>query len=172
MAYAPKVASYAFYMSCVASGALSWGEHLRMVSFRHALDTPAPTTCAVCSCRVTAAHYQDNCQFSACGKPFCTLSWQAICVALYRSGRYLFPLIGESSSGGGGLPWTYGRCYVYVSSVGGVLGYLVIVRPDVTRNRKGSDVPWGDPQTSIHCFGHFLESGRAHVADGPPATAS
>ena len=59
--YAPEVASYTFYASCVASSSLSWGEQLRMVSFRHGLDTSTAVTCAFCDCRVTAAHFEDDC---------------------------------------------------------------------------------------------------------------
>ena len=55
---APEVASYAFYAFCVACGYLSWGEHLRIVSFRHGSDTPTPVTCAFPDCRITAAHFE------------------------------------------------------------------------------------------------------------------
>ena len=68
--YAPQVASYAYYASCVASGALSSGEHLQMVSFRHGLDTPSRVTYAFCDQRVRAMHFQDDCHY---GGP-----WRAI----------------------------------------------------------------------------------------------
>ena len=60
--YAPEVASYAYYASCVTLGALSWGEHLRMVSFRHRLDVPGCVTCAFCGQWVTAMHFH-SCQY-------------------------------------------------------------------------------------------------------------
>ena len=54
--YAPEVASYAYYASSVASGSLSWGEHLRMVTFRQGLETAILVQCAFCGGTVTAAH--------------------------------------------------------------------------------------------------------------------
>ena len=62
--YAPEVASYAFYTSCVASSSLSWGKHLRMVPFHHGLDTSNPVMCAFYDSRITAAHFQEGCQYS------------------------------------------------------------------------------------------------------------
>ena len=61
--YAPEVASYAYYASCVASGALLWGEHFRMASFRHGVDVPSRVTCTFCVQWVTAMHFQDDCQY-------------------------------------------------------------------------------------------------------------
>ena len=60
--YAPAVASYAYYASSVASGSLSWGEHLRMVTFRKGLETVVSVQCAFCGGTVTATHFQGSCQ--------------------------------------------------------------------------------------------------------------
>ena len=62
--YAPEVASYAYYASSVASGSLSWGEHLRMVTFRRGLETAISVQCAICGGTVTVAHFQGSCQYS------------------------------------------------------------------------------------------------------------
>ena len=55
---APEVASFAYYATCVAFGSLSWGDHLRMVTFRHDLGTAIVTRCALCDAVLTAAHFQ------------------------------------------------------------------------------------------------------------------
>ena len=62
--YTPEVASYAYYASSVASGSLSWGEHLRMVSFCHGLDTAVLVQCTFCGNKVTTAHFQEDYQYS------------------------------------------------------------------------------------------------------------
>ena len=62
--YAPEVASYAYYATCVASGSLSWGNHLRMVTFRHELGSVVATRCAFCDNVVTASHFQETCRYS------------------------------------------------------------------------------------------------------------
>ena len=62
--YAPEVASYAYYASSVVLGSLSWGEHLRMVSFSQGWDPADLVQCAFCGSIVTAAHFQDNRQYS------------------------------------------------------------------------------------------------------------
>ena len=46
--YAPEVASYAYYATCVVSGSLSWGDHLRMVTFCQEVGTVVATRCAFC----------------------------------------------------------------------------------------------------------------------------
>ena len=55
--YAPEVASFAYCATCVASGSLSWGDHLRMVTFRHGLGTAILTRCAFCDAVLTATHF-------------------------------------------------------------------------------------------------------------------
>ena len=62
--YALEVASYAYYATCVASGSLSWGGHLRMVTFRHGLSTATLTRCAFCDTVLTATHFQEDCRYS------------------------------------------------------------------------------------------------------------
>ena len=57
--YAPEVASFAYCATCVASGLLSWGDHLRMVTFRHNLGTAILTRCAFCDAVLTATHFQE-----------------------------------------------------------------------------------------------------------------
>ena len=69
---------------------------------------------------------------------------------------------------GGCLPWAYSPCRFYLPSAGGVLGYFVPVRPDVTCVGKSADSSWSDPQTGTHRFGHFLENRPVHVAYSPP----
>ena len=53
--YAPEVASFAYYATCVASGWLSWGDHLRMVTICHDLRHSHPT-CVL----LTAALFQED----------------------------------------------------------------------------------------------------------------
>ena len=62
--YAPEVASFAYYATCVASGPLSWGDHLRMVTFRHELGITAATRCAFCDAVLTISHFQEDCRYS------------------------------------------------------------------------------------------------------------
>ena len=62
--YAPEVASYAYYATCVAAGSLSWGYHLRMVTFRQGLGTAVAVHCAFCDGAVTASHFQGGCRYS------------------------------------------------------------------------------------------------------------
>ena len=62
--YAPDVASYAYYATCVASGSLSWGDHLRMVTFRQELGCAVATCYELCDSVVTASHFQETCQYS------------------------------------------------------------------------------------------------------------
>ena len=62
--YAPEVASYAYYATCVVSGSLSWGDHLRMVTFRHELGAAITTRCAFCDTVLTASHFQENYRYS------------------------------------------------------------------------------------------------------------
>ena len=61
--YTPEVASFAYYATCVASGSLSWGDHLRMVTFRHDLGATIVTRCAFCDAVLTAAHFQEDCRY-------------------------------------------------------------------------------------------------------------
>ena len=62
--YAPSVASYAYYATCVASGSLSWRTHLRMITFQHGLAVNSPVQCPFCARPVTAAHIQSDCPFA------------------------------------------------------------------------------------------------------------
>ena len=62
--YAPELTSYAYYASSVASGSLSWGEHLRMVTFPEGLETAISVQCAFRGGTVTAAHFQGSCQYN------------------------------------------------------------------------------------------------------------
>ena len=62
--YASEVVSYAYYATCVASGSLSWGDHLRMVTFRHELGSAVATRCVFCDNVVTASHFQETCRYS------------------------------------------------------------------------------------------------------------
>ena len=59
-----EVASYAYYATCVVSSSLSWGNHLRMVSFRHELGSAVATRCAFFDNVVTASHFQETCRYS------------------------------------------------------------------------------------------------------------
>ena len=68
--YAREVASYAYYATCVASSSLSWGDHLRMVTFRHKLGSAVAARCAFCDNVVTASHFQENCG--------CSQLWSAV----------------------------------------------------------------------------------------------
>ena len=61
--YAPGVASYAYYVTCVASGSLSWGDHLRMVTFRNGLGTAIAVRCALFDGVVTTSHFQGGCRY-------------------------------------------------------------------------------------------------------------
>ena len=62
--YAPEVASYAYYASSVASSSLSWGEHLRMVTFRQGLETAISVQFAFCGGTGTGALFQGSSQYS------------------------------------------------------------------------------------------------------------
>ena len=62
--YAPKVVSFAYYATCVAPGTLSWGDHLRMVTLRHALGAAIITRCAFCDAVLTATHFQEDCRYN------------------------------------------------------------------------------------------------------------
>ena len=62
--YAPEVASYPYYATCVEPGSLSWGDQLRMVTFRHELGAAVATRCAFCDTVLTASHFQENCRYS------------------------------------------------------------------------------------------------------------
>ena len=62
--FAPKVACFAYYTTCVASGSLSWGDHLRIVTFRHGLGTAIITQCAFCDAVLTATHFQEDFLYS------------------------------------------------------------------------------------------------------------
>ena len=62
--YAPGVASFAYYATCLVSGSLSWGDHLRMVTFRHELGTTVVTRCAFCDAMLMAPHFQEDCRYS------------------------------------------------------------------------------------------------------------
>ena len=53
--------SFAYYATCVASGSLSWGDHLHMVTFRHELGTAAAIRCAFCNAVLTASHFKEDC---------------------------------------------------------------------------------------------------------------
>ena len=60
----PLMASFAYYATCVASGSLSWGDHLRMVTFRHGLSPATLSRCAFCPAVLTATHFQEDCRYS------------------------------------------------------------------------------------------------------------
>ena len=62
--YAPTIASYSYYATCVVSGSLTWGDHLRMVTFRHGLMSTPSVRCAFCTTAITAAHVQSTCRYS------------------------------------------------------------------------------------------------------------
>ena len=62
--YAPEAVSFAYYAICVMSGSLSWGDHLRMVTFRHGRSTATLTRCAFCDTVLTATHFQEDCRYS------------------------------------------------------------------------------------------------------------
>ena len=49
-----EAACYAYYATCVASSSLSWGNHLRMVTFRQELESEVATRCAFRDNIVTA----------------------------------------------------------------------------------------------------------------------
>ena len=68
--HAPEVASYAYYATCVASSSLSWGDRLRMVTFRQELGSVVATRCAFCDNVVTASHFQETCR--------CSQLWYAV----------------------------------------------------------------------------------------------
>ena len=61
--YAPEVAFFAHYATCVASGSLSWRDQLRMVTFLHDLGTAIITRCAFCVAVLTATHFQEGCRY-------------------------------------------------------------------------------------------------------------
>ena len=62
--YAPEVASFSYYATCVASTSLSWGDHVRMVTFRHDLGTAVITRCAFGDAVLTATPFQAGRRYS------------------------------------------------------------------------------------------------------------
>ena len=124
---------------CKPSLPPSWGEHLRMVSFRHGLDASAPVTRALCDCRITTAHFQEDCQYG--------VSWAAVLYTQLTSNvRRIVPEWGVSLPTFGGvlvqwgvLPRAYGQCRFYWPSAGRVLGYVVPIQPDVTCVRQSTN---------------------------------
>ena len=81
--YALEVASFAYHVSCVAYGSLSWGDHLRMVTFRHDPGATIVTRCAFCDTVLTATHFQESCRYNRLCLLNCTHTW--LLVAFWRA---------------------------------------------------------------------------------------
>ena len=69
---APEMASYAYYASSVAPGSLSWGEHLRMVTFRHGLETAFRFSVRSVVAQSRWLIFRTTVNTTGCGPLFCT----------------------------------------------------------------------------------------------------
>ena len=78
---APSVVSFAYYATCAIFGSLSWGHHLRMVTFRHDLGTAIVTGCALCDAVLVQLTSRKTAATSDCGLAYCTHRWLLTYVA-------------------------------------------------------------------------------------------
>ena len=73
--YAPEVASYAYYATCVLSGSLSWGDHLRMVTLRHELGAAVATVVHFVTLCSPCHTFRKIVTTVSCGLLCCTHRW-------------------------------------------------------------------------------------------------
>ena len=109
MLYAPEVASYAYYATCVAFGSLSWGDHLRMVTFRQELGSAVATRCAFCDNVVTVSHFQETRRYSQL--------WSAVlCTQMASDLRRIVPAWSVSLPTCWGVLVQWGGTYVGITT--------------------------------------------------------